>query len=89
MRDPLSGPFCQSCGMPLGRPRDFGTAANGVRVNDYCHFCFHGGSFTEPAITKQAMIDRCADIMAQRGIIPMAEARRLMTEVIPSLKRWR
>ena len=35
-----NGPFCQSCGMPLVKPEDFGTAADGFRINDYCHFCF-------------------------------------------------
>ena len=89
MSDQFKGPFCQSCGMPLGRPDDFGTAADGLRVNDYCHFCFQGGSFTEPAITRQAMIDRCADIMARQGIMPRAQASTLMTELIPTLKRWR
>jgi len=75
--------------MPVGRRDDFGTAANGLRVNDYCHFCLQGGSFTEPTITKQAMIDRCTEIMAQRGVMPPAQARALMTEVIPTLKRWK
>jgi hypothetical protein len=75
--------------MPLGAPGDFGTAANGLTVNNYCRFCFQGGSFTEPAITKQAMIERCADIMAQQGIMAKTEAETLMTEVIPNLERWR
>jgi hypothetical protein len=34
------GPFCQSCGMPLEKPEDFGTGANGFRINDYCIFVF-------------------------------------------------
>jgi hypothetical protein len=75
--------------MPLGGPDDFGTAANGLSVNDYCHFCYQGGSFTEPAITQQAMIERCADVMSQQGIMAKAQARTLMTDVIPTLKRWR
>ena len=35
------------------------------------------------------MIDRCTEIMAQRGVMPPAQARALMTEVIPTLKRWK
>lgn len=84
-----TGPFCQSCGMPLGKPEDFGTDATGHRVNDYCHFCFANGAFTEPDISVQAMIDRCVGIMAKQSIMPLAQARTLMTEVIPKLKRWR
>jgi len=36
----------------------------------------------------QGMIDKCVAIMAQQGIMPDAQARALMTEVIPKLKRW-
>ena len=84
----LKGPFCQSCGMPLQKPEDFGTAANGFRVNDYCHFCFQNGAFTEPHINMQDMIDKCISIMARQGIMPEQQAKALMTDVIPRLKRW-
>ena len=30
--------FCQSCGMPLEKPEDFGTNMNKSRSEDYCHF---------------------------------------------------
>jgi len=82
------GPFCQSCGMPLEKPDVFGTAGDGFRINDYCHFCFQNGAFTDPNISMQGMIDKCVDIMAQRGIMPEAQAKALMTEIIPRLKRW-
>jgi len=84
----LLGPFCQSCSMPLGKPEDFGTDAIGYRVNDYCHFCYTNGAFTEPEISMQEMIDKCVAIMAKQGIMRSAKARALMTEVIPKLKRW-
>lgn len=82
------GPFCQSCGMPLEKPEDFGTLANGFKINDYCHFCFQNGIFTEPGISMQGMIDKCVSIMVKQGIMPEAQARVLMSEVIPKLKRW-
>ena len=87
MVEQSKGPFCQSCGMPLREPQDFGTAADGFRINDYCHFCFRNGSFTDPGITASAMIDRCVALMAPR-IMPEAHARALMTDLIPKLKRW-
>jgi len=85
---PPKGPFCQSCCMPLEKPEDFGTAASGFRINDYCHYCFNNGAFTEPNITMQEMIDKCIGIMAQKGIMPEIQAKALMLEVIPKLKRW-
>jgi len=73
---------------PLEKAEDFGTAASGFRVNDYCHFCFQNGAFTEPDISMRGMIDKCVAIMGKQGIMPEAQARTLMTEVIPKLKRW-
>lgn len=82
------GPFCQSCGMPLERTEDFGTAENGFKVNDYCHYCFINGAFADPDISMQAMIDKCINILVQQNIMLEGQARALMTEFIPQLKRW-
>ena len=65
--------------MPLGTPEDFGTDEAGYRVNDYCRHCYAAGRFTEPAITMDAMRDRCVTIMAQQGIMPAPQARALRT----------
>jgi hypothetical protein len=81
-------PLCQSCGMPLNKPDDFGTDINQSKITDYCHFCFQNGNFTEPEITMQGMIDKCIGIMTQQGIMPEEQARLMMAEVIPKLKRW-
>jgi len=35
------------------------------------------------------MLDRCVTIMAQQGIMPAPQARALLTDVLPRLKRWR
>ena len=88
MIEQSKGPFCQSCGMPLVRPEDFGTAADEFRINDYCHFCFQHGSFTDPDMTPLAMIEKCVALMAPR-IMPEAEARALLTGLVPQLQRWR
>jgi hypothetical protein len=85
----LLGPVCQSCGMPLNQPEDFGTAADGHRMNDYCRFCYRDGVFMNPDVTLEQMIDQCVGIMARQGIMPEAKARALLTEVMPGLKRWR
>jgi hypothetical protein len=83
------GPFCQSCGMPLNGPVDFGTDAGGCRVNDYCQFCFRDGEFTEPDISMPQMIDRCVMFMSTHGVMTQSKARALLTEEIPRMRRWR
>jgi hypothetical protein len=88
LSQPSERSFCQSCGMPLEKPEDFGTAVNGFRINDYCHFCYQKGAFTEPNISMQAMVDRCVGIMVQQGIMAETQAKAVMSEVVPMLKRW-
>jgi hypothetical protein len=75
--------------MPLDKPEDHGTDAVGYRVNDYCHYCYARGEFTEPEISLQEMTDKCVAAMVQRSIMPEKKARGLMMEVLPKLKRWR
>ena len=82
------GPFCQSCAMPMEKPEMFGSHADGSKSEDYCAYCFQKGTFTEPDIAMQEMIDKCVTIMNQRKIIPEGQARDLMEKTIPSLKRW-
>ncbi len=83
------GPVCQSCSMPIERPQDFGTSGAGLPVTDYCRHCFANGTFVNPLITEAAMIEKCAAMIASQGTMPPAQALTLMTEVIPTLKRWR
>lgn len=75
--------------MPLVKPEDFGTDSGGVRINDFCHYCFENGVFTNPEVTMPEMIDRCVTIMTGSVGMPEAGARALLTEVMPKLKRWR
>lgn len=82
------GPFCQSCGMPLTKPEDFGTAREGFRVNDYCHYCYVDGAFINPTMSMPEMLDFCTAELARRGM-PEPKARALMAETLPRLKRWR
>jgi hypothetical protein len=85
---PAQGPFCQSCAMPMEKPKMFGTQTDGSESEDYCTYCFRNGRFTEPDISMEEMIDRCASIMEQHKIMPEKQARDLMAKTIPALKRW-
>jgi hypothetical protein len=89
MADAASETFCQSCAMPLERPEDFGTAGDGTRAAEYCRFCYRNGAFLQPQASQEGMIDKCVSVMVQQHIMPEAQARALMTTVIPTLKRWR
>ena len=50
--------YCQSCGLPVNKPDDFGKNADGSQNKDYCRFCFFNGKFTAPDITMEQMIDK-------------------------------
>jgi len=82
------GPFCQSCAMPLHKPEDFGTEANGIHTNDYCAYCYVNGAFTLPNATMEEMRERCIDRMVDLHMMPRDHASLLMGQVIPKLARW-
>lgn len=80
------GPFCQSCAMPMAKPEEFGTNIDRSKSNEYCHYCFQNGKFSEPNITVEQMIGKCTGIMRQ---MKMPEAQIEQTKTfIPTLKRW-
>ena len=81
------GPFCQSCAMPMVKPEDFGINTDGSQNQEYCHYCFQNGKFTEPEITMEQMTEKCAGIMRQMKI-PEAQIEKTKT-FIPMLQRWK
>jgi Putative zinc ribbon domain len=83
------GPYCQSCAMPLGAPADFGTTAEGIRQNDYCHFCFAGGKFINPNITFEQMLELTVTMGAAATGMPAEAMRAAVAPLLPTLKRWR
>ena len=82
------GPFCQSCSMPMEKPADFGTGAGGTRINDYCRYCFKNGAFTAPDVTMEQMIEKSAGFMAKEMNMPEVQAKAMLNELFPKLKRW-
>ena len=73
--------------MPMEKPEDFGTNADGTRSNDYCQFCFQNGKFTDPNITIEQMIDKVAGFAKQMKMSD-EQAREMAKTFIPKLKRW-
>jgi len=79
--------FCQSCGMPLAKPEDFGKEADGNPSPDYCQYCYPNGAFANDGETMEEMIESC--IPHCRDYYESDEAARAdMTEKFPRLKRW-
>ena len=83
----LEAQICQSCGMPMEKPEDFGTNADRSRNEDYCCFCFKNGDFTNPNLTMEQMIDKLVGF-ADKMQMSQAQAREMAQRVIPKLKRW-
>lgn len=81
------GPYCQSCGMPLTKDtKGGGTHADGSRSSDFCSHCYVAGTFTNPEITVDEMVETVQRKMKQMHV-PAFLARRF-TKDIPNLKRW-
>lgn len=82
------GEFCQSCGMPLEAPADYGTEKDGAKSSKYCHHCYKAGEFTEPDMTLEGMTEKVIGIMKLMNI-PEGQVRKLAGHFIPTLERWR
>lgn len=76
--------ICQSCGMPLHQLNEFGTNEKGIRVKDYCEYCYKNGQFTSDS-TMDEMIELCAKYMTD---ITKDEAVKHLKRKLPTLKRW-
>ena len=80
--------ICQSCGMPLKEDIDLGTNADGSKNNQYCHYCFQGGQFTDPNITLREQIEKVANISVSKFGTPKEEALKEAGNTLPNLSRW-
>ena len=82
--------FCQCCGMPMGDTGElYGTNADCSKNGEYCRYCFESGTFTFQG-TMEEMIEVCAPNMAAANPdMTEEEARKIMSEWFPTLKRWK
>ncbi|MFS0873848.1 zinc ribbon domain-containing protein [Paenibacillus xylanilyticus] len=78
---------CQSCGMPLTTPAQFGTEADGNATREYCIYCYKEGVFQQPNITLEGMIEMCTAILKEEGT-DEESARSMLRNQLPFLKRW-
>lgn len=67
----------------------YGKNADGSTNDDYCEFCYADGAFTVNT-TMDEMIELCVPYMASaESGMSEDEARSMMKEFFPGLKRWR
>lgn len=81
--------LCQSCGMPMTKPEEYGTEAGGAPSTEYCCYCRKDGKFTADC-TMEQMIDSCLDNEEGKKLYSdRAVAHAQMMEYFPTLKRWK
>ncbi|PQP83503.1 transcriptional regulator [Paenibacillus sp. PCH8] len=79
---------CQSCGMPLTTPTQFGTETDGSTTREYCIYCYKEGKFEQPGISLEVMTEMCTAILKDEGM-DEESARSMLRNQLPFLKRWR
>ena len=82
---------CQSCGMPMTEESHFGENIDGSKNEDFCCHCYPRGAFENPSETMEELIEGCIPFIVEDGIHAADEdgARALLTEFLPTLKRWK
>ena len=82
--------YCQSCGMPMREPGDFGKNADGSQNEDYCRYCWVDGEFTAKGISLEEAIEGNIPFVIEAGVVKTEdEARAMLKEFMPTLKRWK
>ncbi len=86
----MSKKVCQSCGMPMGDTNElYGSEKNNEKSLEYCHFCYENGEFKYD-VTIEGMIDILIPFMLEHNkSMKEEEARNIMVEFLPTLKRWK
>ena len=81
--------FCQRCAMPMEKPEDFGTNADGSKNEDYCCHCYEKGAFFYPEATMSDVIEGCLPHVVPDVFPDEATAKAAMNEHFPTLKCWK
>lgn len=82
-------PSCQSCGMPLFSPEDAGTEKDGTPSSLYCLHCYQHGAFTEPDLTQEEMVKKCAPFLVGQFEMPLEKAEEMSKIFTSTLSRWK
>ena len=88
MENTQQSPTCQSCGIPMVKPEDFGTNADGSPNSEYCRYCFQNGEFTAKMELPE-YIEMQIKIAVDKLGMSEDKAREMAENKIPNLKRWK
>ena len=80
--------ICQSCSMPLTEENK-GLNANKTPNDEYCHYCYHNGEFTEPKLTLDLQIKKLTEKAVSNMILSEKEALEMANTTLPILRRWK
>lgn len=80
--------MCQSCGLPFNKEHEHFIAAEPDGSKSiYCTNCYKEGKFIDPNISMEEMIELIVPVLGRA--IGEEEARKEMTALLPTLKRWK
>lgn len=85
--EPQDLPICQSCGMPMENPEDFGSNADGTKSREYCVHCWQEGKFTAN-VSFDEFVEMQVQIAVENLGMDETEAREVAETTLPELKRW-
>ncbi|MCX7745298.1 MAG: zinc ribbon domain-containing protein [Clostridia bacterium] len=80
--------YCQSCGMPMQDENLYGSEKNGDKSTEYCLYCYENGSFKQPDLSMEQMIEICVPHMVNSSMTD-EEARKILNQFLPELTRWK
>lgn len=78
---------CQSCGMPMQK-HQYAKEKDGTTSVDYCINCYRDGKFIAN-ISMNDLIEIDGVLVADELGISIVEAKKLLRERLPQLKRWK
>ncbi|MEN8121479.1 MAG: zinc ribbon domain-containing protein [Bacteroidota bacterium] len=84
----MEKPLCQSCGIPLTIDNK-GLNKDKSPNEEYCHYCFHNGEFSEPKLTLELQIKKLTEMAVFKMNLSEKEALNMAKKTLPKLKRWK
>ncbi len=84
--------ICQSCGMNMRTPEEYGVNADASPNTEYCTHCYQNGAFTRD-ITMDEMLENNLQFLDHwnketGNNFTVEQARPLLRQFLSTLRRW-